>query len=830
MEINRRSGNRTAKYVAVLVACFLLLAPLITVSSSLIAAETPADEMVFHPMSIVRPAGYGGVGGYSPNQIRAAYGLLSSGGAGVTIAIIIAYDTPSILADLTQFSSQYNLPAPNSTNFEVHKMSDIISSGAANGWSQEACLDVEWAHAIAPDAKILLVESPNANSLYLLAAVQYATSRPEVSVVSMSWGSSEGRSELSNDLYFAYPNIAFFASSGDDGSTVYYPSSSPYVIGVGGTTLNLDSAGNVVSETAWSKSGGGVSQYERSPLCQTNYGLNSAYRCVPDVAYNADPSTGFSVCYNGGWCIVGGTSAGAPQWAAIYALGASATLGNLYDKAKMAYSTYFRDITSGGTSSYSATNGYDYVTGLGSPLTCNFLSFLTASPSSGGPSSNITLTTTGLKGPTASIAYLNPYTQKWVPIASNAPVTAGNATINVYTPDLRQCNPAGDNTQTSDSITFRVTDNGNGKTYNTTTPFNLYRRGLTQVGNAVAYGVFGTNTDLTSKVFVHGGDPLPVSGVWFNPGNATLLWDNIALGTVSIDQTGAFSTSITVPTSSAGQHTLTVQDATTGFSVNVTYAPTLTADYTSTDMWHMTDFAINIASDSPVNETFYRINGGNVQNVTTNGQPQINVEGANNTLEYWCTWNPNATAQLETAHTNIAGIKLDKTAPAGSISTNSVTESKTVTLHLYATDDVSGVTSVRFSTDCSNWSSWESYAATKTWSLDGGDGVKNIYAQFQNGAGLMSTCNCTVTLMTPTSTPQPTEKPTATPSATVTPAPTATSTQTPLVEPTDNPLPTAVPELTFAIALSILVGASLVLLLSAKKRNVTKQISKQPPT
>lgn len=458
----------TAKFaVALVVACLLLFSPLAAVSSILIAAEPQAEEMVFYPMNIAHLASASGFSGYNVNQIRTAYGLPSSGGAGVTIAIIIAYDTPTIFADLTQFSIKNNLPLPNDQNFEIHKMSSTIT--VDSGWSQEASLDVQWAHAIAPDAKILLVESVNEYSPNLFAAIQYATSRPDVSVVSMSWGTNEVHTETANDAYFSNPNIAFFAASGDEGSVVIYPSSSPYVVAVGGTTLNLDSAGNVLSETAWSKSGGGISQYEKIPAYQASYGINSVYRCVPDIAYNADASTGFGVYYNGQWYVVGGTSAGAPQWAAIYALGASAKLSNLYDKAKTSYATYFRDIISGATSKYSATVGYDYVTGLGSPLTSNFVNFLTASPTSGGPGNNITLTMTGLTGPTASISYLNPINQNWVPLANNILVTQGNTIVNVNAPDLMQTTAKGDNIQTYDSIILRAVDS-NGKSYNTTAP------------------------------------------------------------------------------------------------------------------------------------------------------------------------------------------------------------------------------------------------------------------------------------------------------------------------------------------------------------------------
>ncbi len=112
--------------------------------------------------------------------------------------------------------------------------------------------------------------------------------------------------------------------------------------------------------------------YEKMPTYQANYGLTGSKRCVPDVSYNGNPSTGVPVYYNGNWYKFGGTSAGAPQWAAIHALVASASNINIYQKAKLDYSSYFRDIISGSNGGYNARIGYDYVTGLGSPLTFNF--------------------------------------------------------------------------------------------------------------------------------------------------------------------------------------------------------------------------------------------------------------------------------------------------------------------------------------------------------------------------------------------------------------------------------------------------------------------------
>jgi subtilase family serine protease len=295
--------------------------------------------------------------GYSPSQIKTAYGLPSTGGEGTTIAIIDAYNTPSLTGDLATFSNQFNLPQ---ANLVVHKMSTNLATNT--GWGIETCLDVEWAHAIAPYATILLVEAKSAASNDLIPAIQYATSQSGVVAVSMSWGTAEFQSESSYDSLFTSSHGAvFFASSGDTGSGVNWPACSSNVVAVGGTTLTLSADETVLSETAWSNSSGGISTYEPAPSYQTSYGLNYSGRAVPDVSYDANPSTGVSVCYNSNWYVCGGTSVGAPQWAAIYALAQAATHTNLYFDAKYAYSSYFRDITSGSNANYNAGPGYDLV-------------------------------------------------------------------------------------------------------------------------------------------------------------------------------------------------------------------------------------------------------------------------------------------------------------------------------------------------------------------------------------------------------------------------------------------------------------------------------------
>jgi subtilase family serine protease len=250
----------------------------------------------------------------------------------------------------------------------------------------------EWAHALAPDANILLVEARSDGSEDLYNAIQYAnTQNPQV--VSMSWGGPEYDRESSDDAtYFSHSGIVYLAASGDQGDSagVDYPAASPNVIAVGGTSLPLDANGNLTGpETAWDDSygstGGGISSYETEPGYQTSFGVPySGGRCVPDVAFDADPGTGVSVYFDGskfgsspGWWVIGGTSLSVQCWAGIIALDdQNSPLTNasqaLYQLAgsNSNYNSYgaFRDITSGGNGTYNAGVGYDLCTGLGSPL------------------------------------------------------------------------------------------------------------------------------------------------------------------------------------------------------------------------------------------------------------------------------------------------------------------------------------------------------------------------------------------------------------------------------------------------------------------------------
>ncbi|MCW4009550.1 MAG: S53 family peptidase [Candidatus Bathyarchaeota archaeon] len=363
-----------AVFLAVLMACSILSGGGLLHSEAWATTQQTETEWTANPFFEATPAASYYTAGYSPSQIRAAYNLPSNGGANTTIAIVNAFDAPTVTSDLSVFCSQFGLPQPTESNFEIHKMSPTLASDSR--WASETALDVEWAHAIAPEAKILLVLAVSSQHSDLLDAVDYATSRPDVVAVSMSWGGPEDSKQTSwdNHLTSAYGAV-FFAASGDNASDyVSWPASSTNVVAVGGTTLKLYRNGTVISETAWSKSGGGISAYETKPAYQTAYGLSGSKRQIPDVSYNANPYTGFAVYYESSWYRIGGTSAGAPQWAAIQALNRSATNVHFYARAKSpSNSTYFRDILSG-SNGYPAQSGYDLVTGLGSPLTINFKS------------------------------------------------------------------------------------------------------------------------------------------------------------------------------------------------------------------------------------------------------------------------------------------------------------------------------------------------------------------------------------------------------------------------------------------------------------------------
>jgi YVTN family beta-propeller protein len=609
-------------------------------------------------------------GGDAPVMIWTAYGFNSLGcthttktdwtdpslcGHGQTIAIVDAYDDPNIVSDLQTFDGQFGLPACPANSCFVKLEQGTPSTDS--GWALEISLDVEWAHSIAPGAKIVLVESSDNSLGNLLTGVDTAVGQG-AQQVSNSWGSSEFSTESNYDYHYNSPTASFFVSSGDSGHGVTWPAASPYVISVGGTTLVTDSSGHWLSETAWSGSGGGISAYESKQSYQNNFNPNSK-RAVPDVAYDANPNTGVyvydSVPINGnsGWWIVGGTSAGAPQWAGISAitnsqnakLASSASFGTsnaLYGAASGAesnpqtnpYLTNYHDITTGSNgncgSICTVALGYDFVTGLGSPLTNNLISYLhpspppdfaiSSSPSSltvnSGSSGSSTITVTSINGFTGTVSLaassilgtsLNPTSISGGAGTSQLSITVpANTASGTYTVTVTSTSNTLSHSTTvtvtvvatipvdynSDSLPVGIAyDSGKGEIF------------VTNSGNGIVYVISDATNTIIKTVTVGSG---PV-GIAYDSAKGEMFVANISDNTVSVIRDSDNAVIATIPVINgpygvaydSGMHEIFV----TNFSYNTV---SIISDASNTVVATVTTATTpyGIAYDSAKNEVF----------------------------------------------------------------------------------------------------------------------------------------------------------------------------------------------------------------------------------
>lgn len=325
--------------------------------------------------------------GETPQSIYPVYNLtFTATGGSRAIAIVDAFDYPTAEHDLGVFSQQFGLPACTTANGCFQLVYARGTRPSANcGWGQEAALDIEWAHAMAPSAKVIFVEAASSSFTDLLQAVDVATAQVQAAgggEVSMSWGGGEFRGENANDTHFQGAGVVYIASSGDTGGVTIYPSTSPFVVSAGGTTIHRSTSGTFLSETGWSGSGGGPSSVEAKPHYQVGIANTSSNRrSTPDVSFDADPNSGVSVydstvCSgSGGWMVFGGTSVSAPSLAGIlnhagnFFSGSDLELSTIY--GNHTNTSEFRDILTGTAGRRTATAGYDYVTGVGSSLGLN---------------------------------------------------------------------------------------------------------------------------------------------------------------------------------------------------------------------------------------------------------------------------------------------------------------------------------------------------------------------------------------------------------------------------------------------------------------------------
>jgi subtilase family serine protease len=333
--------------------------------------------------------------GLTPAQVETAYGLSgltfggqAANGSGQTIAIVDGYHDPNLQAELAAFDAANHLLAPPSLRV-IGASGSAAPAASDSGWAQEEALDVEWTHALAPGAAIVVVEANSGTIPDLMAGVRTAAGIPGVSVVTMSWSGSEALYfNPSYDTTFATPGITFVAASGDAGAFggVQYPASSPYVLSVGGTSLQIDSSGNYLGETPWFGTSGGISFIEPEPSYQFSV-QSTGGRTVPDVAFDGNPDTGVEVYTidvytgQGSWMAVAGTSLGAQAWGALIAvvdqgralagkpiLSSTETLNALYSLPASDF--------------HAVAGGYNTQTGLGTPNGASLINALVASSAS----------------------------------------------------------------------------------------------------------------------------------------------------------------------------------------------------------------------------------------------------------------------------------------------------------------------------------------------------------------------------------------------------------------------------------------------------------------
>jgi subtilase family serine protease len=365
----------------------------------------------------------------SPHALQVAYNvdsLINKGftGKGQTVVDIVSFGSPTLQQDMDVYDRTFNLPPVNLQIISPLNEKPSDPDGDRAGWAQETTLDVQIIHSIAPGAKIIVLESPVAETEGTIGLPefrqleQYVIDHKLGNIVSQSWGASEitlanqqGQAELQkwNTLLqngTTQQGITYFSGSGDNGATDYsdlqgkqlatvattsFAPDSPWVTSVGGTAVELH--GSARQEIAWPLSGGGFSRFYQTPSYQKTLSASvlsqfQGKRGVPDVSADGDPDTGLAMYIEGQWTLAGGTSASTPVWAGLAAIAnqmAGHPLGfinpALYKIAASSnYHQDFYDITVGNNTNtttnvkgYDATSGWDPITGLGSPNAAHLL-------------------------------------------------------------------------------------------------------------------------------------------------------------------------------------------------------------------------------------------------------------------------------------------------------------------------------------------------------------------------------------------------------------------------------------------------------------------------
>ena len=412
-----------------------------------------------------------------------AYNLtgVSANGSNQVIAL---FELGAYLAsDITEYANYFGLPSPKLTNI-------LVDGGSGSAIDAEVTLDIELAIALAPQSQIYVYEGPNSNQGVLDTYNRIATDNL-AKQVSTSWGMSESlenaqylQAESAIFLQMAAHGQTIYAAAGDSGAYDDYPTltlevddpaSQPYVVGVGGTRLTVNSTSGAYSnESVWNNGqgngagGGGVSTAWPLPSWQTNISTVSSktHRNVPDVALNADPNTGYSIYYNGQWTTYGGTSCAAPLWAAFTACINQERLATQKPALGFAnpllytigtgssYSANFHDVTSGNNLHYAAGPGYDNASGWGSFNGANLFASLTqGSSQSSSPLLNV------LMKHASPFARGGTGVYKIIVSNSGNSATSGALSVVITLPQGLTCQSLSGSGWTCDSTTLTCTQN-----------------------------------------------------------------------------------------------------------------------------------------------------------------------------------------------------------------------------------------------------------------------------------------------------------------------------------------------------------------------------------
>lgn len=315
-----------------------------------------------------------------PSDIYYYYSIPNDhSGSGTTIAVIDAYGDKELINDFVIFGELFGLPK---NNLEVYGVADYKSPE----WSLEARADTQWAYSASPYSRIICVLANNDSIEALFKATNTAIENG-ADIISMSFGSDEFFQQARYSEYMRSTGKIFIASAGDTGGKVVFPSSSDMVISVGGTAIYTLSDGEIFKRIAWKNTGGGPSRFTPIPSWQKKFSgisqLSGGMRATPDVALDASENPGYCIysSFDGGLTSIGGTSISAPIFAGICGRLISGEGGTastealarfLYRKAGGSFyhipQYYFNDITVGSNERYGAKIGYDFCTGLGSPI------------------------------------------------------------------------------------------------------------------------------------------------------------------------------------------------------------------------------------------------------------------------------------------------------------------------------------------------------------------------------------------------------------------------------------------------------------------------------